>query len=86
MNMSYCRFANTATDLSDCVENLRSLDPEDQSPNAIEEREARARIIRLAADLLCEIGIDDPADSHGIDAAIECLDHEPAEVEDDEYA
>lgn len=83
MNMSYCRFSNTSNDLHACVENLRTLDPEDRHPNTDAERAARARIIRLAADLLCEIGVDDPGDSHAIDAIIRDLDASCDPVEDE---
>lgn len=47
-NMSYCRFQNTALDLYDCVDFLRSDDPEEMS---IEEQKAFARIIKLAKEI-----------------------------------
>ena len=49
MNMSYCRFQNTATDFRDCLENLRSLEPEDRDHNTANERRARRELILDAA-------------------------------------
>lgn len=72
-NMSYCRFQNTAAALKDCVHNLRSLDPSANGHNDEMERDGRARIIELAADILAEVWISDPHDQHEIDAAIEEL-------------
>ena len=72
-NMSYCRFQNTAQDLEDCVLNLRSLDPSANGINDEQERDGRARIIELAAQILAEVGVTDPHDQHEIDAAIEEL-------------
>ena len=88
-NMSYCRFQNTAPDFTDCVDNLRSLRPTDRSANTEVEREARAELIRAAANLLAELGIENPEDSHAIVAAIDALDLEPAYdlgEEDEDYA
>ena len=84
MNMSYCRFQNTANDLQDCLINLRTLDPNDMSPNDHAERQARATIILLAASLLEELGIDDIGDSHAIHRTIAELDQAPVESEQDE--
>lgn len=84
MNMSYCRFLNTRIDFQDCIEHLRSLDPNDRHPNTDEERRARAHLIAMAADLLAELGIDDPTDAHAIAGAISELDAEPIETDDEE--
>ncbi len=84
MNMSYCRFQNTVRDFRDCVENIRSLDPNDRHPNTDEERRARAEIVRLAAMLLEELGVDDPSDAHAVDGAVSEMDREPAVEYDDE--
>lgn len=43
MNMSYCRFENTESDLRDCV---NSID-EDGAPQSKTEREAMHRMYRL---------------------------------------
>ncbi len=59
MNMSYCRFQNTASDFRDCLENLHSLEPEDRHPNTDDERLARLDLILNAAYLLQELGVDD---------------------------
>ena len=88
-NMSYCRFQNTAPDLSDCADNLPSLDPEDQSFNTTRERQARRNLIETAANILCELGIDDPSDSHQISRVIDAMDDGEgyeADAEDEEYA
>lgn len=79
-NMSYCRFQNTALDLRDCVNNLRSLDPNDISMNTTDERNARERIIEMAADLLEEIGVE--IDRHELEGAIFELNREFDEEED----
>jgi hypothetical protein len=84
MNMSYCRFQNTLIDLRDCAQHLRSLDPADQMPNTIEERQARAALLRLGADMLAEVGITDTDDTHAIDAAIFELDREAVFDEEDD--
>lgn len=84
MNMSYCRFQNTARDFQDCVENIRSLNPDDYSQNTCAERAARAQLIRAAALLLEELGIADPASAREIDAAIFDLDREPLDTEGEE--
>jgi hypothetical protein len=80
MNMSYCRFQNTASDFQDCLENLRSLDPEDRSPNTIDERRARRYLIMNAALLMQELDIDDAWDTHDIERKMDALDREPAEA------
>ena len=79
MNMSYCRFQNTAADFRDCLENLRSLEPEDRDHNTANERRARRDLILNAALLMLELGIDDVWDSHDIERKIDALDQEPAE-------
>jgi hypothetical protein len=83
-NMSYCRFQNTANDLRDCVQNLRTLDPEDRSFNTDEERRARRDIIEMAAQLITELGIDDPADGWEVERAVDALDAEPLPDEPDD--
>lgn len=79
MNMSYCRFQNTESDFRDCLENLRSLDPEDKHPNTDDERRARRNIILNAVNLLQEVGVEDLNDIHEIERLIDALDQEPAE-------
>jgi hypothetical protein len=78
-NMSYCRWQNTSQDFADCLANLRSLDPRDDHPNTHAERQARAWLIAMAAELLVELGIEDPFDAHAVDAAVYHLDREGAE-------
>jgi hypothetical protein len=53
MNMSYCRFQNTVTDLRDCYENLN--DTKDLSR---EEQNARQRIIKLCQQIANEYPCD----------------------------
>lgn len=79
MNMSYCRFQNTAQDFRDCLDNLRTLDPEDRSPNTEEERWARRRLIMGAALLMQELDIEDAWDTHDLERKITALDQEPVE-------
>ena len=83
MNMSYCRFQNTATDFRDCLENLRSLEPEDRDHNTANERRARRELILDAATLMQELGVDDVYDTHALLRLVDALDQEPAEVFDD---
>lgn len=81
-NMSYCRFQNTAEDFADCVNNLRSLDPADRSSNTSDERDARRRIIELAADLMAELGVEDPSDIWALSSIISDLDAADATPEE----
>lgn len=83
MNMSYCRFQNTSTDFRDCLENLRSLEPEDRDHNTVNERRARRELILDAAYLLQELGVDDVFDTHTLLRLVDALDQEPAEEFDD---
>jgi len=75
-NMSYCRFQNTAGDFEDCVEHLRSLDPNDRHPNTDAERRARERLVVSAARLLQELGIDDVYDEVELEQRIARLNDE----------
>lgn len=50
MNMSYCRFQNTLTDLRDCQENM---DDSDLSP---EELAAKLKIIKICREIVEECG------------------------------
>jgi hypothetical protein len=84
MNMSYCRFQNTAGDFQDCLENLHTLDPDDRHPNTDDERWARRRLIMNAALLMQELDIEDVFDTHDIERKIDALDKAP--VETSEYA
>lgn len=45
MNMSYCRFQNTRTDLRDCLRNFAN-------PESIEEAVARKRLVELCRDII----------------------------------
>ena len=83
MNMSYCRFQNTASDFRDCLENLRSLEPEDRDHNTANERRARRELILDAATLMQELGVDDVFDTHALLRLVDALDQEPAEEFDD---
>ncbi len=83
MNMSYCRFQNTASDFRDCLENLRSLEPEDRDHNTANERRARRELILDAATLMQELGIDDVYDTHALLRLVDALDQEPADEFDD---
>lgn len=60
-NMSYCRFENTLSDLRDCSYNL-----DDQLSG--HEKAARRALLRLAAEMLENIGvtIDEDELEHGI--------------------
>ena len=83
MNMSYCRFQNTATDFRDCLENLRSLEPEDRDHNTANERRARRELILDTATMMQELGVDDVFDTHALLRLVDALDQEPAEEFDD---
>lgn len=48
MNMSYCRFQNTLTDLRDCYD---KMDDSDLSP---EEEAARLRLLKLCLKIAAE--------------------------------
>ena len=49
MNMSYCRFENTAKDLADCVDHWNDVPNKELSDSEVE---GKARIVRLAIELL----------------------------------
>ena len=83
MNMSYCRFQNTATDFRDCLENLRSLEPEDRDHNTANERRARRELILDAATMMQELGVDDVYDTHALLQLVDALDQEPVEEFED---
>ena len=83
MNMSYCRFQNTASDFRDCLENLRSLEPEDRDHNTANERRARRELIMDAATMMQELGVDDVWDTHTLLRLVEALDQEPVEEFED---
>jgi len=53
-NMSYCRFENTARDLSDCVENW----DEDEDLNDY-EKSGKQHIIELAREIIDMAGDDE---------------------------
>jgi hypothetical protein len=51
-NMGYCRFRNTVSDMGDCIDHLwDKLSPD--------EHKARMRLIRMAHDIVDEVGKDD---------------------------
>ena len=81
-NMSYCRFQNTEADFRDCVRNLRTLNPEDHSYNTEQERDARARLIEMAVDLLQELGLD-PDPNGELDELVNALNSEPVWGDDE---
>ena len=66
MNMSYCRFQNTANDLSDCVDalNENDINEENEHGEKLSEKEFRSakRLIELAreiADLYEDVDLDE---------------------------
>lgn len=56
MNMSYCRFENTAVDLQDCFDHLA-----DQGLSASEQK-FRARLISLCQQIADNYGEDEDED------------------------
>lgn len=76
-NMSYCRFENTLSDLRDCSYNL-----DDQLSG--HEKAARRALLRLAAEMLENIGvtIDEDELEHGIQTLE--IDDEDSEDDNDE--
>lgn len=48
MNMSYCRFQNTLTDLRDCAEHL------DDGDLSEEEQRARYRLLKLCQTIMSD--------------------------------
>ncbi|RQP11932.1 MAG: hypothetical protein EAS51_04185 [Microbacteriaceae bacterium] len=62
-NMSYCRWENTLSDLQDCADHLHDGN---LSPT---EHVSRKRLLRLAADMLGEIGVT--VDHDDLDQALE---------------
>lgn len=57
MNMSYCRFQNTRTDLRDCKDTLEGIiegDPHDAELSR-EEFEAACNLISMAQDLIINL-------------------------------
>ena len=81
MNMPYCRFQNTASDLRDCYAHLATLNPADQSFNEDRERESRRDLILTCAQILQELGVDDVFDERDILDRIanldDCYEEEP---------
>ena len=77
-NMSYCRFRNTLSNFLDCSENLYSLGKNDK-----EEIEARTNLIRQAADLLVELGVN--IDPEEVNDAIANIGFEDDDFAEDEY-
>ena len=47
MNMSYCRFQNTVTDLADCMDALEEIDYDLTKLSADEEKAARRKACRF---------------------------------------
>lgn len=62
MNMSYCRFSNTTSDLCDCQENMGKNEIEnyydeiDENSISDSERECRFELIRMCIDIALEYG------------------------------
>lgn len=57
MNMSYCRFRNTLTDLQDCYNHLEDAGyEEDEMVEGTEEWYARKSLINLCIDIAIEFG------------------------------
>lgn len=52
-NMSYCRFENTARDLSDCAEHIH-----DNLGRSEYETRARLKLISLCKDILQNVGFE----------------------------
>ncbi len=52
-NMSYCRFSNTLSDLSDCYEVM------DEVPRSEEERKARVALIKLCRSIAADYTDED---------------------------
>ena len=50
MNMSYCRFQNTVTDLADCMDALEEIDYDLTKLSADEEQAAR-RLIEICQEI-----------------------------------
>lgn len=80
MNMSYCRFQNTLTDLEDCFDAMCGVDEYYQSKADVSEEEIRAleRIIELCRD------IADMADDDEITLLQEGEKVNPNDIEDDD--
>ena len=59
MNMSYCRWHNTLTDLRDCAGDLeeRMSDHEASEPLSADERRAMIQVLELAAEMLGQVGV-----------------------------
>lgn len=55
MNMSYCRFRNTRSDLLDCRDALRELAAGNGDPLDREELDAAAELVRLCASIIVEV-------------------------------
>jgi hypothetical protein len=62
-NMSYCRFANTASDLRDCRDNL------DDRLTSEHEIRARKHLLYLCLDILSSAGVD--IDTHQAEKVID---------------
>lgn len=72
MNMSYCRFENTANDLADCLGALRDIESGETTLTSRDEIRAAHRLVHLCieiTDLLAEVGGLDREDMDGEDLA-----------------
>lgn len=55
LNMPYCRWQNTASDLQDCLDHL-GANLDGASQNARAEKNARDRILRIAQEMIEDCG------------------------------
>jgi hypothetical protein len=76
-NMSYCRFQNTVSDLTDCHYNLMSnLDPKQERS----EYQARLRLIQTCSFILHAAGVDHELDMTEVEAQTNCEDEDESDV------
>jgi hypothetical protein len=89
MNMSYCRWRNTLTDLRDCKGDLDDRRSRaEREPLSNEELQAAKSLLALAMEMVSDIArdmnisedelIDSPniLDSYWEDLQIQCIEHE----------
>ena len=71
------RFQSTLRALRDCADNLCSLDPHSNSLNDFNERAARRELIEICAEILVDIGVENPYDTETLHTQIGRINYEP---------
>jgi len=66
MNMSYCRFQNTAIDLQDCASAIESGEAVDKKLSR-EEKQAKKRLVEICQDIIDMMEYEDQREAENLD-------------------